>query len=1373
MPLTTSLANRSVLLFLMVFWGPMELLFAQSQITFRQLSVEEGLSQNSAISIAQDSTGYLWIATQDGLNKYDGRKFTVFPYRFVDITKPDYSHLGKVYKDREGGLWILPSDKIPKKWDPVTQTFDPLSQTDDASVLYQDASRNLWIGTYSEGLSVLRPDADEPVQILPFSQVGGTVYNIAQKKDGTLVLATDRRLVEFHPDTQNSKLVRLRTNQGLPVETNFSDIVFDGNNREWLGTFGEGLFFRDPNEEDYRRISELPLSDSLPQNLNILDLHIDAKDRLWVATYGRGLYLIEVKTAKITHFKAEKSNPKALHYNDVLCIYEDFYGTMWFGTDGAGASYYDEYLEKFNSLTNFETPENISIDVVRTLTVDNENTVWIGTSGKGLTRYEPSTDDWNTYTTDPSRGNTLPSDRIMSLYVDVDGELWIGTQGGGLAILDREGRFRTYSPNSENWLSANTFWCIYEDAIGQVWLGTREQGLIRFDKEKGEIEHYKKGAGPDGGIPSNNVRTLTEDDQGNLWIGTENAGIVYFDRAGGEFVPFRHRPETNSLSSDKIKSLYYAPDGILWIGTNGGGLNAFAIGDQEFRSFTVEDGLANNVIYSILPDRNGNLWLSSNKGISRFAPGETFKSPPEITNYTNYAGLATEFNTGASYKDNEGNLYFGGLDGFYWFKPSEIKENTLLPKTTITGLSVFDESRPLTDGLELEHDQNTVAFTFSSMQFSLPEKNRYRYKLRNYDEDWVEAGNTDFARYTQLPSGDYEFQVQSSNYDGVWNDTPVTHTFSIAPPWYATPYAKFMYLLLFLAALLWVYFYLKWRWRMQLDLRLKEDEARRLQQLHTMKSKLYTDISHEFRTPLTLISGPIDAKLAEGGLTDADVSNFSMIKRNTNRLIALVDQLLHLAKLEKGKGKLRFSEDDLGLFLGMIAKGFEYRASQKNMDYDIHIDPLGKTNYDGDALEKIVTNLLSNAFKYGQEGGMCRFEALGNEDGLQIRVTNTVEEATDIDIDKLFGRFYQEDEFSEGAGVGLSLVQELVRLYQGEISVRMDTDDSILFQVELPIEVGKPQTKDEPDDPLFKKSTEKEFPATLPGLETEADAVPSNQHSHDELSEAMPNAGGEVQSDPSNRPTPEKDRPLVLIVEDHEEVRQFLKSAWKDRYEVLEAQNGKKGVEKALKIVPDLIVSDVRMPVRDGIELCDTLKTDERTSHIPIILLTAGMGEEQEIRGLRSGADDFVTKPFKLPVLQTRVENLIKTRRALRDRYSQETVLQAKDIALTPTDEIFLDRVQKVLDEQLSDSDFNATAFSREVGMSRMQLHRKLQAYTGLSTTEFIRSQRLKQALHILKTADATVSEVAYTVGFNTPSYFIKCFKETYGKTPAEMLQTT
>jgi len=1313
---------------------------AQNQISFRQLSVNEGLSQNSAISIAQDSTGYLWIATQDGLNKYDGKNFKVFQQNFLDITRPDYSNLGQVYTDKDRNLWIIPSDKKLYKFNQSEQVFDSIPGVEDASTIFQDKDGNHWVGTFTKGLYKLEGMAHAPSKVLSSGEGLKTIYNIFQASDNSLLLSTDENIVQYDKRSGKSLKLPAFTTYNETIRANFSDIVSDKENVQWIGTFGQGLFFRKKDDSILQRISELSFSDPLPIDLNILDLHIDSKDRLWIATYGRGLYLVNFNTLEIQHFTADKHNPRAIHYNDILCIYEDYSNTLWFGTDGAGLSYYDEYLEKFNSLTTFQTPESINIDVVRAIAVDSTKSIWIGTSGKGLTQYDPSSNSWRTFTRDGVLDNGISSNRIMSLLIDEENNLVVGTQGNGLDIFNGE-EFENYSANTKVPLSANTIWTIYNAGKKEYWLGTRENGLIRFNIEKGETKRYMFNSKNEG-LSSNNIRVITGDGKGNFWLGTDADGISFFDPKNETFRSYKYIEGKNSLSSDNVKSLYFDANEILWIGTNGGGLDAFDPKSETFYNYSEDDGLANNVIYAILPDDEGNLWLSSNKGVTKFTQPDLLNNAPLTTNYDNHDGLATEFNTGAYHIDINGNLYFGGLDGFYWFNPNEIKENRILPKTTITGLEVFNQERSLSPNMVLRHDENTLSFNFSSLQFSLPEKNQYQYKLSNYDEDWVSSGNTNFARYSHLPPGDYEFMVKSSNYDGIWNEQPISYKFSIAQPWYWNIWAKIIYTCLLALGVFAIYSYLKWRWRMRFELQQKEEEALRFKKLNDFKSKLYTDISHEFRTPLTLIKGPVDTRLSEGGLTETEYKDFSMIKRNTNRLIGLVDQLLHLAKLQKGNLKLKISEGDLGLFLSSLAKSFEFASEAKQIDFKIKVYDFGKIWYDEDAIEKIATNLLSNAVKYCTEKGKCAFEALQEEGNLVLNVSNSIRANSEIEIEKMFTRFYQQDEFSEGAGVGLALVKELVQLYGGEVKVKTDSKQTINFQVILPL----------------KKSNLKNF-EIVDEINTASGSL-------------LPLVENKVINDPEDADLQEK-LPILLIVEDHQEVRKFIGSIWNGQYQIVEAENGKVGMKKALETIPDLIISDVRMPICDGITLCNNLKADERTSHIPVILLTAGAGEENELKGLISGADDFIIKPFRTRVLLKRVENLIKSRKSLRDRYSQELVLKATDISVTKTDEVFLQKVQKVLDENLSDSEFDSSTFCEAVGMSRMQLHRKLMALTGLSTTAFIRSERLKQAVHILKTSDATINEVAYTIGFNTPSYFIKCFKETYKKTPSEYIQST
>ncbi len=1304
--------------------------YSQSQITFRQLSVKEGLSQNSAISISQDSIGYLWIATQDGLNKYDGREFSYYPYTFIDVTKPNYSNLGKVYTDKQGNLWIIPMNKIPHKFNRLKDKFEAITTITDASIIFQDSQFNIWIGTYSNGLYLLNPKTLETTHVLKKTEINGTIFQIEQKNENEIIIAAEKQIVEYHKQTKKVSFIQPKNYSGQTVQTNFSAIAIDNSGGQWIGTYGNGLYFRDKKNQDFHRVTEYISSDKLPNDLNILALHLDKKNRLWIGTYGDGLYLVDIKKDKIEHFEFEKHDLRSLHYNDILCIYEDYSGTIWFGTDGAGISYYDEYLEKFNSYTNFQTPEGVAIDLVRAISVEKNGVTWIGTSGKGLTKYDPRNDYWHTYNFSENE-NSISSNRIVSLLQDADKDLWIGTQDGGLNILNSKNNFTVYNGNSKTPLNAQTVWCIFRDSENSIWLGTRDNGLIQFDKRKGEIKRYTKTNEPNA-LPSNNIRIIIEDDEKNLWLGTDASGIVKFDRKNQTFTSYTYNKVENTIASNNIKTLYFDENKVLWIGTNGAGLNAFDIKNQKFYNYTTKDGLANDVIYAVIPDDNNNLWLSSNKGITKFTPAQNLDQKPVIINYANYDGLATEFNTGAYFKTETGDLYYGGLEGFYFFNPNNIVENTILPKTVITKFEVFNEAFPLEDGLVLKAKQNTISFTFSSLQFSLPKKNLYEFKLNNLDENWVKSGNMNYVRYTNLPSGKYTFKVKSSNYDGVWNETPSTFKFEILQPWYFSAWAILGYIYLALTLMYLIYVYFKWRWKMQLQLKLEKSEIDRLKDLDNHKNKLYTNISHEFRTPLTLLTAPIKKQLQSQSLPDETRSDLQLIDRNASQLLHLFDQLLDLSKLESSSIKLQVREGRIDLLLKSVAASFALLAKQKKLEFASKIPSLKKAWFDSDVIEKIINNLLANAIKYTSAEGKILFKVvLTKDDKINLIFTNSIDTIQETDLSKIFDRFFQIDSSTEGSGIGLSLVKELVQLSHGTIEASYMDTKKIKFSILLPIR--------------------------------------KDAFSTDEFGKIDLKISPEIEEDVSTSPIANISKTsIVLVVDDNTDMRKFIKSLLQNEYKVVEASNGLEGIEKALKIIPDIIVSDVMMPVKNGIELCKTLKEDEKTSHIPIILLTAKSGDDHEIIGLDTGADDYITKPFNSRKLQIKIKKLIELRQKLRQRYRQDVFLAPKDIAVTNTDEKFLKRVENILAKNLTDPTFNADNFSKLISMSRMQLHRKLTALTNLSTTAFIRSQRLKLALKMLKTSDANTSEIAYSTGFNSPSYFIKCFKEVYGKTPSE-----
>ncbi len=1301
-------------------------LLGQSQVSFRQLSVNDGLSQNSVVSVTQDSIGYLWLATQDGLNKFDGNKFEVFNEIFLDITKPNYSHLGQVYTDKDGNIINIPISKQPQIYDRELNSFIPFSDLEDVSIVFHDSKKNYWFGTYSSGLFRKDHRTNKTDLVLSSKDIK-TVFSITEDITGTIWITSEGKIVSI--DRVSNKVLNYFPDDDSNSTINYSRLLIDDFGTLWLGTYGHGLWYKEKNASKFK-IFESRHEDlgSLPSNLNILSMHLDRKNRLWIGTFGTGLYKMNLNTFDIFHFEVKKHNPRSLHYNDILCIFEDYTGTLWFGTDGAGVSFYDEFLEKFNFVNNGQTPDGINIDLVRAIEVDKNNNVWIGTSGKGLSRFAPKTNTWKTYT---KTQKGLSSDRVVSLFLDDDDDLWIGTQDGGLNILKANDEISRFNQNTKVALPSETIWDIFKDDSQNMWLSTRDQGLIMFDKERGVLKKYDRSKG----LSSNNIRVTIQGEKEMLWIGTDEDGLfllnVKTETITNVLKEFRIE-DTNLFK--KIKSLYYDKKGFLWVGTNGNGLVVFDLKTKNYYHYTIEDGLPNNVIYAILPDSENNLWLSSNRGITMITPPSNFNDMPKIVNYDNYDGLATEFNTGAYFKTKNNTLYFGGLEGFYWFNPADIENNNVIPKTVLTDFEIHNESAPLINHTVLNYKQNTVSFAFSSLQFSLPEKNNYTYKLDNYDDSWIDSKSSNNVRYTNLPSGDYTFLVKSSNYDGIWNEQPASFSFSILRPWYLSNWMIFGYAILTILLGVLTYYYFKWRWRMTLNLKHEKEESVRLRRLDEYKTKLYTNLAHEFRSPLTLISAPIKKQLLNSELKLDSKNDLQLVERSTNQLLSLVDQLLELSKLESGKLRVKVKQNDLGLFIKVLSESFQFLAEHNGLKLHTSIPDIGNVWFDADIIEKIVNNLFSNAVKYTSKSGHISLQVEEYTSGrLRMTFINDIDGIVEKDISKIFNRFYQIDGNSEGSGIGLSLVKELTALSHGTIEASYLESSKMKFVVNLPI------TKD----------------AFL----------------IDEIDTSEPFQTNELSTETGSNTADHNLKPIALIVDDNQDVRKFIKSLLIDDFKVIEAKNGIEGIEKALKTIPDIIISDVVMPAKNGFELCENLKHDDTTSHIPIILLTGKTDVKDEITGLNIGADDYITKPFNPRTLQIKVNNIIETRNKIHRRYQQDNMFRPKEIAVTSADEVFLKKVQAILDDELSNPDFNAEAFSKHVGMSRMQLHRKMLAYTGLSTSNFIRSQRLTQAMTVLQSSEYTINEVAYMVGFSTPSYFIKCFKDMYGQTPFEYIK--
>ncbi len=903
---------------------------------------------------------------------------------------------------------------------------------------------------------------------------------------------------------------------------------------------------------------------------------------------------------------------------------------------------------------------------------------------------------------------------------------------------------------------------------------------------------------------------IHQDSNGIFWLGTKE-GLWRLDPATGTLKNYRNDSKNpSSLSHNTVLSICAdpaQPDRRLWVGTQGGGLNLFDCATEAFTSFTEKDGLPNNVIYAILSDGAGHLWLSTNQGLSRLDPRtRTFKNY-----YVNDGLQDNEFNACAYFKSSSGALFFGGINGFNAFYPEDIQDNPHAPPVVLTGFQIFNKpasfrapDSPLkmpiseTKELTLRYDQKVFSFEFAALDYTDPAKNQYAYKMENFDADWQPVSKRRNATYTNLDPGKYVFRVKASNNDGVWSEEGLALAITITPPLWRTWWALGFYLIAGAGGLI------GFVQRREHALKARTNEleaavaertalvrtqnerlaaqAHKLQEADQLKSSFFANLSHEFRTPLTLILGPVEQEL-EKAPGEVSRRNLRLIKGNARRLLRLINQLLDLSRLEGGKMPLQAAPQDLVGLLKGITMSFASLAERKQIALKFVAREAEVIAYlDQDKVEKIFYNLLSNAFKFTPEGGsvevaMASSEAPGAVSDERVAQDDTHalpkkppgnyveitvrDTGIGIPADRLpfiFDRFYQVDSSStreyEGTGIGLALVKELVELHRGQIGVMSSSGQGAAFTVRLPL--GKEHLQ--PQEIMANVVTAKRV-----SNENE-DALETHAFSADEDEPSE-----ELAAKPPTVPQSSEEA-IVLVVEDHADFRNFIRNHLEPAYKVIEAAQGEDGWEAAVTNIPDLIISDVMMPKMSGYDLCARLKRDERTSHIPVILLTAKAGAADKIAGLQTGADDYLPKPFDAMELQVRIKNLIESRRALRERFKQTVLLKPSELNVHSADEVFLKKVLAVVEKHLDKEDLTVDQVADGVGMSRAQLNRKLRAITNQSVMEFVQSIRLQRAADLLRKKVGTIAEIAFMVGFGDPSYFTKSFRKQFGKTPSEFI---
>lgn len=1384
------------------------MLWAQDNIFFDHLTTEQGLSQSDINAIYQDHQGFMWFATHDGLNKYDGYEFIVYN---PDPNKPESISSNLVFDiagDKKGNLWIATTGRGLNYFDRAREKFrgfrheneNSSSLLDDhISTVFKDHNNRLWIGT-NKGINML--DLEKPLDSAVF-------HSFDFEPDALLPNWDGRRIYAFFESSKNQLLVggvgglfKLSRDQN-------GDIYFKGINRH-LGLSGtivtsiaedneghliigttEGLYAQKRNDknEALTRIHEGSFNDII----------IDKNQNIWCGT-NSGLLLFQnsVNTELPTYSSTFTYNPldnNSISKNIIKSLAVDKTGIIWIGTNGGGVNKFDPERKRFDHIRKTLSKNSLSYDKIRSFYEDSNGTLWVGTEGGGLNMHRTpghsgKYDNFQTFEAVPK------TFALTETNQNGKKKLLIGAEGSPSLFEVDITDLNTIQENDIKPVPGNIYsvFALLTDSQENIWVGTYGGGLSRWTPNAAGMGYqktnFRERTSASNGLPSDIIRNIYEDRKGDIWIGTADglARLAFKERNSKDpkFEVFKNDPEKKqSLSHNYILALYESTVGDLWVGTFGGGLNKFISAPNTdrsgFVSYTESGGLSNNVIKGILEDENQNLWLSTNQGLSRFDPEKE-----EFKNYDANDGLqSNEFQELAALKRNNGEMLFGGVNGFNAFYPEDINENTFKAETVLTDFSIFNTSvkvdeefnnrvilkQPLyeTESIRLKHWENSFSFQFSSLHYAAPEKNQFAYMLEGFDKDWIYTDYSKrFATYTNLEPGEYVLKVKASNNDHLWDDTPSSIKIHIVPPFWQTIWA---YLLYAAAGILALFAYRKFtiiRTTKKHSLELEHLEKEKYEDMQQMKLEFFTNISHEFRTPLTLIKGPLEYLKKNGARVTPEKADeqYSLMQKNTDYLMRLVNQLLDFRKMGQGKLRLVVRHTNIVAFINEIGEPFQFTAHKQNIDFKV---TAAKNNlitwFDHEAIEKIINNLLSNAFKFTPEYGHITVDITeGANEHAQTRlqldhdpshyvVIQVKDSGSGIpkeNLSHIFERFFVEQDKGKknlnGAGIGLSFVKNLVELHRGKIAVVSEPNVETNFMVALPMFQEAYRNVEEI---TIKEESESDF--KIRSSEAESFAVSLN----DEI----------LDTELSNK---RSKSPVLLVVDDNADIRSFIRSMLEDEYTVYEAQNGKEGFEMAASIIPNIILTDVVMPVMDGLELCEKVKTKTATSHIPVLMITAKSSQESELEGLQNGADDYIRKPFDIDLLQLKLNNIVKQREYLRRRFNREITLQPKEVTVTSTDELFLQQAIEVVEKHMTNTDFNVEMMVKEMGHSRSNLYLKFKEITGLSSSEFIRNIRLKRAVQLFDQSDFSVKEIMYMTGFNTASYFSKCFKKQFGVIPSE-----
>lgn len=1347
-------------------------------IEFRNYTVRDGLSNNKVNCVIQDRQGFLWFGCEDGLNRFDGYEFKVF--RSSDkknsISSKD---IWSLFEDRDGNIWIGTKSGDINKLDIKTKKFSHWKiqevQLNDNSVtaIYVDKKKFVWVGTYQQGL--FKFDSTGKISdhwdYNPGNKTGisnNFITSIIEDKFGKIWVSTYFGLNEFDPSAPEKGFVKYISsdksiNNNLIWELRYSI----DSTRIWI-CGAVGLSSIDIRTKKINYIN-IPPEPSLQFSTSVGDVveTIENKRRIiYASTYG-GLVKIDPESGSVERFTQNPENERSIVSNQINQMVIDRSGVIWFATENGVSSLSLRYNFHSQVLSKVFSNQKVFNTDVKTITRDDDENVLIGTS-KGL--YKLNLNNFS-----ESAIQNTANLNIWSLLKDQN-DIWIGTYGQGLYrynlkthhIKKVKIEYPLFQTQSYNFIKSLT-----DDKKENIYIGTWGGGLVRINKQTEELQFWRSNKNIERSISHNDVWSILIDKVGRIWIATNGGSLNLFDPVRNEFYSITRGKIKGHLKSNSILSIHEASESsddengntVIWV-CHDYGLTKLKLSNKKkfndiaeliisSRNYDSNDGLSSEVVKSLVEDENGNLWVSTSNGI--FIYDSLSDKFNQIPYYLERKPM--DYSSGASLNVNNRFFLFGSNEGLKIFSPSDILSSDYKPEIIISDFQIFNKS--IYDDPEkyadlfssgeiiLPYSQNVFSFTFSSTDYNNPSSIKYAYMMKGFDKNWIYSDSRRFVTYTNLNPGDYEFLVKATNSDGVWNDKPAAVKIKINPPWWRTPWAYAGFIIIFIAGIILIRRLELNKAKLLNNLRMKEFEAEKLREVEAMKSRFFANISHELRTPLMLIKGPIEELLNKD--SRANVQELAeLAAKNSEKLKTLIDQLLELTQLESAKISVKASSGNIVEFSKNIFNSFNSLAAKKNITLRFETEQKDiMACFDHDILEKVLNNLFSNAFKFTSDNGTVGLRIFKGKNDfgetVNLAVYDTGIGIDEENLDRIFDRFFQATDSQKknysGFGIGLSLIKEFIDLHKWKIEVKSKKGEGSEFTVKIPLYEYLDESQK-----LKEESADEEVKS---------------------LSEIL------VEQETSEHIISEKksDKSTIMIVEDSEDVRFFLSTILKNQYNLILAENGVDALEKSVEDLPDLIISDIMMPEMDGLEFCKRIKSDWKTSHIPVILLTARTTVDNKVEGLEYGADDYVTKPFNSKELTARIKNLLEQRKKLKEIFSSSAEIKPEQFKFSPEENEFVQNAIKVVEENIANPDFDTEKFAERMFLSRSQLHRKLIQLTNESPGEFIRTLRLKHAAKLLLQKNFNITQIALEVGFNSPSHFTKAFKQFFNCTPKEYIQ--